>query len=200
MVDDDLRPTFLAQLVKQWRLTSRSEGNDGPWSTFTLQVGTPAQNVRVLASTAGSSTWVVLPEGCTANDPSNCPDLRGGQFITNASSTYEFDNFYELALEANLGNTASGAYGFDRVGLDWQGSGGPILDHQVVAGIATQDFYLGLFGLTPRPTNFTDFNDPQPSFMQSLQNRSLIPSLSWSYTAGARYSESVITRRPSCIS
>jgi hypothetical protein len=78
--------------------------------------------VRVLASTAGTSTWVVLPEGCTANDAVNCPDLRGGHFITNASSTWQFDDFYDLALESNLGNTASGAFGFDRIGLDWQGT------------------------------------------------------------------------------
>jgi hypothetical protein len=116
-------------------------------------------------STAGTETWVVLPEGCTADGPSNCGDLRGGEFITNASSTWQFDNFYDLALESNLGIAAS-------------------------AGIATQDFFMGLFGVTPRPTNFSNFNSPQASIMQTLQNKSLIPSLSWSYTAGARYSKS----------
>jgi hypothetical protein len=141
-------------------------------------------------STAGTETWVVLPEGCTADGPSNCGDLRGGEFITNASSTWQFDNYYDLALESNLGIAASGEFGFDRVGLGWQGSGGPVLNHQVVAGIATQDFFMGLFGVTPRPTNFSNFNSPQASIMQTLQNKSLIPSLSWSYTAGARYSKS----------
>jgi hypothetical protein len=165
------------------------EGNDGPWSTFTVQVGTPAQNVRVLISTAGSATWVVVPEGCVLDGPSNCADLRGQDFQRNASSTWEFNDYYELLLESNLGYTGSGGFGFDKVGLGWQGSGGPLLDHQVVAGIATEDFWLGTFGLTPRPTNFTDFNDPQPSFMETLQNKSLIPSLSWSYTAGAPYRE-----------
>jgi len=46
---------------------------------------------------------------------------------------------------------------------------------------------MGLFGLTPRSKNFTSFNDPVPSFMQSLQNQSKIPSLSWGYTAGNQY-------------
>ena len=133
--------------------------------------------------------FAVLAEGCTATDPKHCPDLRGGIFNPSASSTWKANNYYELGLETNLGNTDTGAFGFDTVGLDWQGSGGPVLDHQIVAGIATREFNLGLFGLSPRPTNFTDFNDPQPSFLQTLYNRSLIPSLSWSYTAGAAYSE-----------
>ena len=133
---------------------------------------------------------MVLSEGCVTGDPKNCPDLRGGQFKPNDSSTWQAVDFYELGLETNLGNTDTGAFGFEKIGLDWQGSGGPVLDHQIVAGIATQEFFVGLFGLTPRPTNFTTFNDPQPSFMESLYNKSLIPSLSWSYTAGASYSES----------
>jgi len=167
------------------------EGNDGPWSSFTIQVGTPAQDVRALISTAGTETWVVLPQGCTSDDPSNCADLRGQEFNINASSTWTSNNFYDLELESNLGYTGNGEFGFDTVGLSWQGSGGPVLDHQVVAGIATTDFWLGTFGLTPRPTNFSDFNNPQPSFIQTLKIKSMIPSLSWAYTAGAPYRESV---------
>ena len=119
--------------------------------------------------------------------PPNCGALRGSLFDVNASSTWSFNNYYELVLESNLGYNASGEFGFDTVGIGWQGSGGPILEHQVVAGIATEDFWLGSFGLTPRPTNFSDFNNPQPSFMETLKNKSLIPSLSWAYTAGAQY-------------
>lgn len=32
------------------------DGNDGPWSSFVIQVGTPAQNVKTLISTAGYQT------------------------------------------------------------------------------------------------------------------------------------------------
>lgn len=49
------------------------------------------------------------------------------------------------------------------------------------------DFFLGMFGLGPRPTNYTNSDNPQPSFLWSLKNQSLIPSLSWGYTAGAPY-------------
>jgi hypothetical protein len=46
---------------------------------------------------------------------------------------------------------------------------------------------LGAFGLSPKPVNFSDFNDPQPSFLWSLRNHTLIPSQSYGYTAGAAY-------------
>jgi hypothetical protein len=41
--------------------------------------------------------------------------------------------------------------------------------------------------LNPRTTNLTSQNDPQQSFMQLLKNESVIPSLSYSYNAGAPY-------------
>lgn len=56
-----------------------------------------------------------------------------------------------------------------------------------VAGIATPNSYLGQFTVNPRPINFTDFNDPQPSYMTLLKEQNYIPSLSFGYTAGAQY-------------
>ncbi|TVY38218.1 Candidapepsin [Lachnellula subtilissima] len=166
------------------------DGNDGPWSSFSLQVGTPSQDVKVLISTAGTQTWVVAPDGCTPTDPSNCATLRGGEYLLNQSNTYVpnltnlSSNIYNLSFESSLGDTGLGRYGFDDVTLGWQGSGGPMLKNQTVAGIATKAFYLGIFGLTPRPSNFTEFNDPIPSYMENLRNQSLIDSTSWAYTAG----------------
>jgi hypothetical protein len=56
------------------------------------------------------------------------------------------------------------------------------------SGVPDKDFFLGVFALGPKPTNFTSgFNDPQPSFMWSLKNQSMIPSISYGYTAGAPY-------------
>ncbi|KAH6710736.1 aspartic peptidase domain-containing protein [Leptodontidium sp. MPI-SDFR-AT-0119] len=174
------------------------EGNDGSWSTFIIRVGTPAQTFRILISTTGQETWIPLVDGCAAFDPLNCGALRGvqdfqnapsGGFRTNLSSTWELINLYNLALEDHLdGYAGAGLYGFDTVGLQIQNSGGLTLNHSIVAGIGTKHFMLGIFGLSPGTTNFDDFNDPQPSFMGSLKNRSLIPSLSFGYHAGASYS------------
>ena len=73
------------------------------------------------------------------------------------------------------------------MGLGYLGSGGPVVNHSVVAGTEDTQLYMGLLGLKPEPTNFTSMNDPQPSFMQLLKAEGLVPSLSYSYTAGAPY-------------
>ena len=60
------------------------------------------------------------------------------------------------------------------------------MDQQVVAAIDTKDFYLGNLGLTPRPVNFT-WDDPTQSFLSTLKDQKVIPSLSFGYNAGAPY-------------
>jgi Eukaryotic aspartyl protease len=169
------------------------DGNDGPWSTFVFQVGTPPQTVKLLPSTASYETWVIAPEGCQAGDPSDCHTMRGELYNYNTSSTWDPNltntstQVYPLELEVQLGYTGKGRYGFDDVTFGYIGSGGLLVKNQSIAGIATKNYFMGLFGLTPRSKNFTSFNNPIPSFMQSLQNQSRIPSLSWSYTAGNQY-------------
>ncbi|KAI4138346.1 MAG: hypothetical protein LQ341_004714 [Variospora aurantia] len=171
------------------------EGIDGPWSSFTLRIGTPAQVVNVFISTASYQTWAVHPQGCTSSDPADCPDTRGGVFDRNESTTWTPNSrspngtsTFALSLEENLeGYTGAGEYGFDTVALGWEGSGGPSLSDQIVAGIATKAFYFGLFGLNPRPSNFSDYANPTPSYLSSLKSQNMIPSLSWAYTAGNQY-------------
>jgi hypothetical protein len=78
-------------------------------------------------------------------------------------------------------------YGYDTVGLGGAGEEGPTLKHTVVGGMAWPDLYLGIFGLNPKPTNFTSFNDPSTSYMTLLKDQKHIPSVSFGYTAGAVY-------------
>ncbi|KAF1990480.1 acid protease [Aulographum hederae CBS 113979] len=162
------------------------DGNDGPWSTFGVQVGTPTQNVRLLPWSGGTAVWVVVPEGCTPDDPHDCPDDRGMIFDRNASITWEEIGIYELAIteEGKLGYSGNGVYGNDTVTLGWQGQGLPTLDRQVVTGIPPKDFYLGVIPLSYLPTNFTTYDDPRPSLLTNLKNEHYIPSVSWGYTAG----------------
>ncbi|OCK83461.1 acid protease [Lepidopterella palustris CBS 459.81] len=164
------------------------DGDDGPWSTFRIQVGTPPQQVRILPALDQSSTWLVAPEGCQTLDSSICPNNRGYLYERNASSTWDQYGSYALStfLESRVGLDGDGLYGYDTIQLGWQGDGLPSVTHQVVACIATTEFFIGSLALNPRPMNFTNFNDPQASFMQSLRNMSTpIPTTSWSYTAGA---------------
>lgn len=150
-------------------------------------MGSPEQNVRVLPSTAGSATWVVTPDGC---DPpsSTCTDARGGIFNQNQSSTWKDLGLFTLNLEQNLNHNESGAFGLDTISLGLSNAtGGPTLDSQIIAGIETPHWYTAVFGLQQRPMILDEFSQPQQSFLSALRARNLIPSLSWAYTAGARY-------------
>ncbi|KAF2873635.1 aspartic peptidase domain-containing protein [Massariosphaeria phaeospora] len=165
------------------------EGNDGPWSSFAIQVGNRPQDVRVLPSTASTSTWVVYDQGCPADAPSNCAESRGGIFNPDKSLTWVPNSIFEIGVKTNLDFEVFGDFGFDSVTLGWQGSGGPIVEHSIVAGIGDTHFsWLGVLGLNPRPTNFTSLpNSPQLSLIQTLKSQGSIPSVSWAYTAGAQY-------------
>lgn len=167
------------------------EGNDGPWSTFPLQVGTGAvgglQNVRVDISTAATAIWTVGAQGCPTDFGSGCANSRGGLFLPNQSLTWTPNSIYQTGLEMNLGLDSSGYVGFDKATLGWQGSGGPTDEHSIIWNLADGNWWQGVFGLNPRPTNFTTFTDPQTSFIQTLVNNQKIPSTSWGYTAGNQY-------------
>ncbi|KAM3425356.1 peptidase aspartic [Cercospora zeina] len=164
------------------------DGIDGEWSSFTLRVGTPPQFVRALVSTASYQTWVVLPQGCeAAADQEACAESRGGIFHRNASSTWAEQGIYDLWIQQNLGYRGNAVYGYDTLGLGGQGEGGPTLLNTTVGGLAVEDFYLGVWGVNPKPTNFTSFDNGSPSYMALLKEQKHIPSLSFGYTAGARY-------------
>ena len=82
----------------------------------------------------------------------------------------------------------NGLWGNDTLGLGVQGSGGPTLNNQVIAGIVTDNFYIGMFGVNPKPTNYTSIEGSrQDSYVTSLKTQNLIPSISFGYTAGAPY-------------
>ena len=166
------------------------DGNDGPWSTFIIQAGTPPQVLRVLASTTVPETWVISPLGCTTQDGTDCPHDRGQTYNLNASSTWKDKGLYALGVEMNLPYTSNfddGDYGLDTMGLGYPNSGGPFLAGQPMATVATKDFYLGNLGLTPRPVNFSSYEDQASSFLNNLREQQLIPSLSYGYNAGAQY-------------
>jgi hypothetical protein len=92
-----------------------------------------------------------------------------------------------MMIDEDLGYIPRAELGSDDKTLGFEGSGGPTLKNQTLGGFEAKDFYLGYFGLSPRASNFTSFDNPIPSYMQNLKNQSLIPSLSWSYTAGTQY-------------
>lgn len=180
------------------------DGDDGQWSSFQIQVGTPGQAVRLLPGTsasAGSAIWVVIPVGCDVVNPTldSCAGARGGLFQPNLSTTWSTEGLVNnpdgaiyllnTVEESGLGKSGNGSYGFDTVDLGIPGSGLPTLKDQLVVGIWSDNFFLGSLGLSPKPVNLSSLNGQEPSMMGSLVNQSLLPSNSWAYTAGAAYRE-----------
>ena len=163
------------------------DGNDGPWSTFFLGFGTPPQCTRMLISLTVVLPWPVLPQGCIPTDSADCESNRGTFFLPNESTTWEDQGLYTLESEKNLGFDDNGDFSYDTLTLGLPGTGAPALEKQVLAGIAAKDFYVGLWGLGPRPMNFTTLNTPYPSLMTNLKENRFIPSISYGYTAGAQY-------------
>lgn len=141
----------------------------------------------------------IHPIGCDTVNPNlpNCADRRGGLFYSNKSTTFSTQGLangrdgaiYELGTyeENFLDRSGNASYGRDTVSLGLSGSNLPSLNGQIVASLWTDNYFLGSLGLSPYPINFTTFDSPQQSMLSTLRNQSLIPSLSWAYTAGAFY-------------
>jgi hypothetical protein len=125
-----------------------SLGNDGQWSTHALRVGTPSRLYKVLASTSSPETWLVGPEGCTDQDPKDCPDDRGLLYNSSASSTWQnWANRTKYTLDDNrqLPMGGVGFYGTDNVSIISnrnEPESVQIPDHNI-ARISTKDYFLG---------------------------------------------------------
>jgi hypothetical protein len=183
-------------------------GIDGAWNTFSLEVGAPQQSVQVLVSTASQQIWAINYMACIANttDPAtgeitalnvldvDCQNSRGFLYNSSSSSTWQQKGFYQLWIEKNLGLVGNGLYGFDSVGLGTSGEEDPSVQNTTIGTLVSANFWLGHIGVHPKPTNFSAFEDPIPSYMTTLFEQKSIPSLSFGYTAGAQYRK--IDRRP----
>ena len=147
----------------------------------------------MLANTDVASTWVVAPDGCGQSDPSNCTDARGGIYDDSKSSSWNINALFQLGAEANLGysgNEINGTYGYDNLEIQAKGANVTV-NHQVIAGITTQVFYVGRLGLSNQPITFgSNGANTADSLLTSLKKQNSIPSQSFGYTAGASYRKS----------
>ncbi|ORX99608.1 aspartic peptidase domain-containing protein [Clohesyomyces aquaticus] len=171
-------------------------GNDGAWSTFYVHVGTPPQHFHVVPSTKGQTIYVPIDQDCQRMNISACGASRGVEvfdqrpsdgFQINRSSTWNEIGIYRLGLDASLGLSGNGEFGYDTVGPSTAGSKEtPVLNHQAVSAFATPDFWLGQLGLWMFAINMSETNQPH-SFLSSLKEQGHIPSLSFGYNAGTPY-------------
>ncbi|KAK7178893.1 eukaryotic aspartyl protease [Paraphaeosphaeria sporulosa] len=172
------------------------DGNNGNWSTVVVRIGTPEQDFRVLPAPITGEILVPDSEACqmSKGDLPNCGALRGvvnashsAGFLFNASETWDPLGKFMTNIHCELGYASGATFGTDNVGLMVQNSGGPTLQDQVVGLLGKSPFFTGFFGLSPKAANFTNYNDPHPSYITTLKNTRRIPSLSYGYTAGAFY-------------
>lgn len=125
-----------------------SVGNDGPWSTLQLSIGTPPRMYKLLASTSSPETWVIGTEGCTDSDNQDCPGDRGQIFNSSKSTTWQdWTNRTKYTLDDNrqLPMGGVGYYGIDNITISSQRNEPRdimVPDH-TIARIATKDYFLG---------------------------------------------------------
>lgn len=173
------------------------DGSDGEWSTFKISIGTPGQDFRMLPSTKSGQTFVMWPGSCLPSDPPDCPSLRGigvfnGQqsdgFLSNSSSTWSDIGQYDVDLEQALNLTASGAFGYDKVilGPAAESSTALSIDGQVIAGVPDPNYFLGHIPLGNADSSFGG-GTAIDALLPNMRNKTLIPSISFAYTAGAKY-------------
>ncbi|KAF2763797.1 acid protease, partial [Teratosphaeria nubilosa] len=177
-------------------------GNDGPWSTFNVNIGTPPQQMRLLPATSESATIVVYQgSGCNSSCPANWEDLRGGTFQPSSDISWKqqeysaTDPYFYVPFdtEAALGpySFLAAYVGLDTLKLDWSGahtpSGGSGILDQVVGAYEAQFPWLGLLGISGRPSHLKGVNTAENSPLLTLVSNGSVKSNFWAYTAGAQY-------------
>ena len=113
-------------------------------------------------------------------------------FQWNQTKTWQERSSTEIQEESFLNVTSSVNFGVDVVGLGPEPSAGLTLSSSLIAGVSTETFYLGIIGLKPAlrtPINTSKASGSTATLMTQLKDQSLIPSLSYGYTAGAIYSK-----------
>lgn len=106
----------------------------------------------------------------------------------NESLTWIPNSIYDIGAGKPWGNDFNAWQGWDTVTLGWKGAGGPTVEHVVIFNVnPATPYWLGVFGLSPYPTNFTNYQNPQSSYLNALATNHTIPSMTYGYTAGNQY-------------
>ena len=113
----------------------------------------------------------------------------------NASSTWEDQGLFPLEAGLHLpdypGSQDKGDFGFDSISINSADSNQVHQASQNVAAISGKDYYLGTIGLSDSyQSNRSHSNYSRiPTFLEVIKAQGNIQSLSYAYSAGARYSK-----------
>lgn len=177
-------------------------GNDGNWSAWPIDIGSPSQHFNVLPATSHGEIWVPLPEGCQSSSSTNFAntsdcgasrgaadfqDVQSSGFQKNASTSWSETGIYALPVQDGLfEDDQNGLYGTDVASIR-NGSKSIEIAEQSVVGLATKDFWLGSLGIAQRAANFTVEKTIVSSLVDTLKRENITPSASFGLDVGASY-------------
>lgn len=179
--------------------TGDFDGNDGKWSTFSINIGDSdgsgsGQNFRVLISTSSPVTLVPQQAGWCDKD---CAARRGVEVYNSqqqlgyldTSKSWSEHGQYNIPLPYWWSDTLkpNGTLGFENVGLGPSSPESPILTDQWVLEYTQDVFFMGSFGLAAGALD--PGSGPRLPFLPNFAANNT-PSKSYGYTAGAYYRES----------
>ena len=179
-------------------------------SSFSVQVGDPPTELRLLPSTSLAQTLVVGPGGCPPNfnnytfqsglsgneaNPKGCSTSRGELFDRrkdqSAATVAGMGNpkVYNLIDYQTVGNYGYNfsAYGY-RSNIWPQRSSNKGIQAPIAEFNDINYTWLGLLSIDVRPANYTGEDNVTvqiPSLLESLASSGNIPSRSWGYHAGS---------------
>ncbi|KAK8242728.1 aspartic peptidase domain-containing protein [Phyllosticta capitalensis] len=190
-------PLTLAQLPAPitFSPSGQWDGNDGPWSSFSLRLGSmdQSQHIRVLPAFSVSALFTIDKSGCpteaeapTFMSPEQCLEARGGVFDADQSSDWTYYGIFGVdGGSSGLGYLdVTVEFGSETVGLTSDNTQ-PLLSGQITAMVAVFDYWIGVFGLSPNPSRLANMSTSYPTFFNGLKKTGRIAGNSWSYTAGA---------------
>ena len=129
----------------------------------------------------------------------SCSVSRGGIFNHSMSTSYvggKLYNFSAYAVFHDFGfNQIAGQVGLESFEFNTPKETGDnsskVLKDVIMTEISDFGFtWLGMLGLNDRRTNLSDIGGmkaPQETTLHALKRQNIIPSVSWSYTAGSRW-------------
>ncbi|KAL2219412.1 aspartic peptidase domain-containing protein [Thermoascus aurantiacus ATCC 26904] len=149
------------------------DGDEGRWSSFSVALGTPAQNIRMLISTSNSASWAVLPPRDSVCQREKCNDEEGTVFEPRNSSSWR-----QSGSDTYENNTCVVGTDDLRIGSAGNASG-PILRAQTIVGCQTAiPSSISMLGLSPFFAGNSTNSSSLRGILQSLRSSNLIPTIS----------------------
>ncbi|KAI9891462.1 MAG: hypothetical protein M1814_002781 [Vezdaea aestivalis] len=178
-----LNPPLEAKANTEWT------GLDGLWTTFEIGIGSSNTTIQVLPSTSGFETWLADYSNYTNGAGSTYASDNDKAFISNESATWIPLPCSTVPFPPQYNIKSNASYGLDSIELACNTSECPDIKYQIIGHVA--NLSANMLGIEHWSGNLTptapELSRSIPSFLALLRQKNFIPSLSWSYTAGAYY-------------